>query len=124
MPLRIHPTQIAQDAETACYRYGPTPVAEGSGTGWALDWRCGTCGQPVDLLLRQTGPGERSGLHFRTSAGVRAAEGTLALIREGKDAVPAWRRTGRPVPVMSPPAESTRPVLERRLAERRAALAR
>jgi hypothetical protein len=131
------------------------PVADDAGTGWALDWRCETCGQPVDLLLRQTRPGERSGLgggdwvylaqqgdqaavidpgtadpdqlsllHFRAAAAVRATEGTLALVPTGKDAVPAWRRTGRPVPLTLPPAEFTRPVLERRLAERRGVLAR
>jgi hypothetical protein len=131
------------------------PVADDSGTGWALDWRCETCGRPVDLLLRQAGPGERSGvgggdwvylaqqgdeaarvdpatapddqlplLHFRAAAAVQATEGNLALIPPGKDAVPAWRRTGRPVPLTAPPVEFSRPVLERRLAERRAVLAR
>ena len=63
-------------------------------------------------------------LHFDAWVAVRATEHLLALIPDGKESVPGRRRIGRPFPVMTPVENWTRPVLEQRLAERRATLAR
>lgn len=56
----------------------------------------------------------------RGAVSVQATDEVLALIPPGRRGVPIWRLTGRAVPMLQSTKELTRPVLERRYAERRA----
>jgi hypothetical protein len=101
-------------------RLQPGEPSEVGGGDWVFLAAQGDAAAGVDPC--SASPEQLDQAHFLAAAAVRATEGNLALVPDGKDAVPAWRRTGRPVTLRFPPSEFTRAVLDRRLAERRAVL--
>jgi hypothetical protein len=95
------------------------PGSLGGGDLWYLGERFAL---PAGLDLAQLPTPELDASWTSALAAVQVTEDLLALVPRGRDAVPPWRRTGRPVPLTTPGEVFGRARIEARLAERRAAL--
>ena len=77
-----------------------------------------------DADLTQVVDAELGDLWSRATIAVQLTDELLALVPAGKNAVPAMRRWGRPTPMLHPVQEFERATLERRRADRQAAVVR